>query len=106
MPPDGNASPGREPRRRTADTRSGGEPPGARRAGPLPPRGAAAHAARMALDLPALEESFDLIAPRGDDLMDVFYARLFAAAPAVEPLFAGTDLRRQKGMLLGALVLL
>jgi hemoglobin-like flavoprotein len=39
-------------------------------------------------------------------LVDIFYARLFAAAPAVEPLFAGTDLRRQKSMLLGALVLL
>ena len=38
--------------------------------------------------------------------MDIFYARLFAAAPAVKPLFAGTDLRRQKTMLLGALVLL
>jgi hemoglobin-like flavoprotein len=38
--------------------------------------------------------------------VDIFYARLFAAAPAVEPLFAGTDLRRQKSMLLGALVLL
>ena len=60
----------------------------------------------MSLDLPALETSFDLVAPRGDELMDVFYARLFAAAPAVRPLFAGTDLRRQKGMLLGALVLL
>jgi hemoglobin-like flavoprotein len=60
----------------------------------------------MHLDLPALETSFDLVAPRGDELMDVFYARLFAAAPAVRPLFAGTDLRRQKGMLLGALVLL
>ena len=60
----------------------------------------------MHLDLPSLETSFDLVAPRGDELMDVFYARLFAAAPAVRPLFAGTDLRRQKGMLLGALVLL
>jgi methyl-accepting chemotaxis protein len=60
----------------------------------------------MTLDLQALEESFDLVAPRGDALMDTFYARLFAAAPAVKPLFAGTDLRRQKGMLLGALVLL
>ena len=60
----------------------------------------------MHLDLPALETSFDLVAPRGDELMDVFYARLFAAAPGVRPLFAGTDLRRQKGMLLGALVLL
>ena len=60
----------------------------------------------MALDLPALEESFDLIAPEGDRLMDVFYTRLFAAAPAVKPLFAGTDLRRQKAMLLRTLVLL
>jgi hemoglobin-like flavoprotein len=60
----------------------------------------------MSLDLAALETSFDLIAPRGDALMDEFYARLFAAAPAVEPLFAGTDLRRQKSMLLATLVLL
>jgi hemoglobin-like flavoprotein len=60
----------------------------------------------MTLDLNALEASFDLVAPRGDELMDTFYARLFAAAPAVKPLFAGTDLRRQKGMLLSALVLL
>jgi nitric oxide dioxygenase len=60
----------------------------------------------MPLDLNALETSFDLVAPRGDELMDTFYARLFAAAPAVRPLFAPTDLRRQKAMLLGALVLL
>ena len=59
----------------------------------------------MSLDLEALETSFDLVAPRGDELMDVFYARLFVAAPAVRPLFAGTDLRRQKAMLLSALVL-
>jgi hemoglobin-like flavoprotein len=60
----------------------------------------------MSLDLEALETSFDLVAPHGDALMDTFYARLFAAAPAVKPLFAHTDLRRQKSMLLGALVLL
>jgi hemoglobin-like flavoprotein len=58
------------------------------------------------LNLEALETSFDLVAPRGDELMDVFYARLFAAAPAVKPLFAATDLQRQKTMLLGTLVLL
>jgi hemoglobin-like flavoprotein len=58
----------------------------------------------MDLDLQALETSFDLVASRGDALMDVFFARLFAAAPAVEPLFAGTDPRRQKAMLLAALV--
>jgi hemoglobin-like flavoprotein len=59
----------------------------------------------MSLDLDALETSFDLLAPRGDQLMDEFYARLFAAAPAVRPLFP-EDMRRQKTMLLGALVLL
>jgi nitric oxide dioxygenase len=59
----------------------------------------------MGLDVQALETSFDLIAPQGNELMDAFYTRLFAAAPDVEPLFAGTDLRRQKAMLLAALVL-
>ena len=58
------------------------------------------------MNLTALETSFDLIAPRGDELMDAFYAGLFTAAPAVEPLFAGVDLKRQKTMLLGTLVLL
>jgi len=60
----------------------------------------------MTLDLEALETSFDLVAPRGDELMDEFYSRLFAAAPAVKPLFAHTDLKRQKTMLLATLVLL
>jgi hemoglobin-like flavoprotein len=60
----------------------------------------------MDLDLHSLETSFDLVAPRGDALVDTFYARLFAAAPAVRPLFAGTDLPRQKQMLLATLVLL
>ena len=60
----------------------------------------------MPLDLDALETSFDLIAPRGDELVDVFYTRLFTVAPGVKPLFAGTDLRRQKAMLLATLVLL
>ena len=60
----------------------------------------------MTLNLDALETSFDQIAPRGDELMDVFYTRLFSVAPSVKPLFAGTDLKRQKAMLLAALVLL
>src|SRR5262249_45877988 len=59
----------------------------------------------MSLDLNALEASFDLVAPHGNELMDEFYARLFAAAPAVRPLFPD-DMTRQKTMLLGALVLL
>jgi hemoglobin-like flavoprotein len=60
----------------------------------------------MNLDLQALETSFDVVASRGDELMDEFYRGLFDAAPAVMPLFANTDLKRQKTMLLGALVLL
>jgi hemoglobin-like flavoprotein len=60
----------------------------------------------MDLDLQALETSFDLIAPRGEELIDEFYARLFEAAPAVRPLFSGTDMPRQKAMLLSTLVLL
>jgi methyl-accepting chemotaxis protein len=59
----------------------------------------------MNLDVDTIETTFDLVAPRGDELMDVFYARLFAAAPAGGPLFAATDIRRQKAMLLRALVL-
>jgi hemoglobin-like flavoprotein len=58
------------------------------------------------MDLDALETSFDLVAPRGDELMEIFYANLFAAAPAVRPLFAHTDMTRQRQMLLAALVLL
>src|SRR5215469_16196797 len=60
----------------------------------------------MNLDLQALETSFDLVAPRGSELVAVFYTRLFEAAPAVRPLFAKTDLERQKALLLDALVLL
>ena len=60
----------------------------------------------MDIDLQALETSFDLVAPRGSDLMTVFYDRLFSAAPAVTPLFAATNLERQKSILLDALVLL
>jgi hemoglobin-like flavoprotein len=59
----------------------------------------------MDLNLEALEESFDAVAPRGDELMEEFYGRLFEAAPAVKPLFAGTDMKRQRAMLLSALVL-
>ena len=59
----------------------------------------------MSLDLQALETSFDLVAPRGDELMDEFYSRLFAAAPGGAAALPD-DMQRQKTMLLGALVLL
>jgi hemoglobin-like flavoprotein len=60
----------------------------------------------MHLDLESLETSFDVVAARGDELVKLFYARLFATAPAVAGLFAGTDFRQQRSKLLGTLVLL
>jgi methyl-accepting chemotaxis protein len=60
----------------------------------------------MNLDLDTIETTFDLVAPRGDELVEVFYARLFAAAPAAAPLFAGADIPRQRAMLLSALALM
>jgi hemoglobin-like flavoprotein len=56
------------------------------------------------MDMEALETSFDLVAPRGDELMRIFYARLFATAPAVRALFPD-DMRPQQAKLLAALVL-
>jgi len=58
----------------------------------------------MALSVETLEESFDLVAPQGDELMGRFYDRLFEAAPAVKPLFANVDMQRQREALLNMLV--
>jgi len=59
----------------------------------------------MQLNIPALETSFVLIAPHGEQLMDEFYARLFETVPAVVALFAATDMHHQKTKLLSTLVL-
>jgi len=58
----------------------------------------------MSVDVETLEESFDLVAPRGDELMKTFYDRLFETAPAVQPLFADVDMERQREALLNMLV--
>ena len=58
------------------------------------------------MDIDALETSFDLVAPKGDELVEIFYARLFETAPSVKPLFASSDMNHQRTMLLSALVLL
>src|SRR6201999_1688739 len=73
-------------------------------ANPLTACPAARDARAMHLDIDALETSFDLLAPRGEELVETFYARLFERAPEVRPLF-GSDLRRQRAMLLQALVM-
>lgn len=60
----------------------------------------------MALQVDMLETSFDAIAPRGEELMDIFYQRLFELDPEVQRLFGGTDMAAQKKKLLSTLVLL
>jgi hemoglobin-like flavoprotein len=60
----------------------------------------------MAVDVEALEESVDLVAPQGDELMRKFYDRLFDVAPSVQPLFADVDMDRQRQALLNMLVVL
>jgi hemoglobin-like flavoprotein len=60
----------------------------------------------VALEVETLEESFDLVAPQGDELMRTFYDRLFETAPAVRPLFEKVDMDGQRQALLNMLVVL
>jgi hemoglobin-like flavoprotein len=60
----------------------------------------------MALEVETLEESFDLVAPQGEELVTKFYDRLFEVAPGVKPLFANVDMVRQRQALLNMLVVL
>ncbi len=57
------------------------------------------------LDIETLETSFALIKPKAEELVARFYSELFCRHPAVEPLFADTDMRVQQGKLLAALKL-
>jgi len=59
----------------------------------------------MSLELEALETSFDLVAPHGDQLLDEYYDRFFAAAPETRPLFP-EDMKKQKAKVLAMLGLL
>lgn len=54
------------------------------------------------LNVDLLESSFQLLAPRGEELVERFYERLFETAPAVRELFP-EDLADQRKALLGAL---
>ena len=58
----------------------------------------------MTLQVEALETSFDLIAPRGDEVVDRFYSRLFATDQRIQQMFDQVDMARQKQSLLNTLV--
>ncbi|MEM9352617.1 MAG: globin family protein [Planctomycetota bacterium] len=53
----------------------------------------------------ALESSFALLAPNGEEIAASFYQRLFTDYPAVRPLFEQTDPQEQQKKLLSSLVL-
>ena len=53
-------------------------------------------------DITLVQESFRQVVPIADTAADLFYARLFAIAPDVRPLFPG-DLTEQKKKLIGML---
>lgn len=55
------------------------------------------------LNLELLEQSFQAVAPRGEELAARFYDVLFERYPAVKLLFAGTTPEKQQGKLLAAL---
>ena len=52
-----------------------------------------------------LESSFALVAPRGEELVSVFYDKLFSQHPEAKPFFENTDMAEQKKKLLQSLVL-
>lgn len=51
-----------------------------------------------------LTDSFHLLAPRGEELVDRFYARLFSTHPQVRSMFP-REMKEQKGKLLKSLAL-
>ena len=59
----------------------------------------------LGLDVETLESSFNLLAPRGEELVKLFYAELFKRAPQVEPMFDNTSPAEQQKKLLAALKL-
>ena len=58
------------------------------------------------MNITALRQSFELVAPQSELLTTIFYRELFERYPAVRPLFSKVDLRTQKGKLVASLSLI
>ena len=59
----------------------------------------------LGLDVATLENSFNLLAPRSEELVKNFYDELFKQHPAVIPMFKNTDPKEQQKKLLAAIKL-
>jgi hemoglobin-like flavoprotein len=57
----------------------------------------------MALNVGLLRSSFELVAPKGEQVVDRFYTLLFEKHPSVKPLFANTTQKEQGKKLLRSL---
>ncbi|MDA0351722.1 MAG: chemotaxis protein CheW [Chloroflexi bacterium] len=57
----------------------------------------------LGLNIELLEQSFELVKPRAEELVALFYEKLFEQHPAVVPLFDRTNMSAQRGKLLSAL---
>ncbi len=60
----------------------------------------------MGLDIQLLEQSFEQIKPRADEVSTTFYQTLFADYPQVQPLFAHSKMDEQRQKLIKSLVLI
>ena len=59
----------------------------------------------LGLDVETLEASFNLLAPRAEELVATFYKELFKQHPAVIPMFKNTTVEEQQKKLLAAIKL-
>jgi len=59
----------------------------------------------MSLNVELLEQSFELVKPKADELVASFYNNLFTDYPASKPLFEHSDMTKQRQMLKGGLVM-
>lgn len=59
----------------------------------------------MSLNAELLEKSFARVKPQEEKFANSFYDNLFADNPEAKPLFANTDMAKQKKMLFASLVL-
>lgn len=50
----------------------------------------------MSLRIDMLKNSFQIVESRGNEFASLFFMRLFTMFPETKPLFANTDMRRQK----------
>ncbi|MCH8043270.1 MAG: flavohemoprotein [Planctomycetes bacterium] len=60
----------------------------------------------MGLNVELLERSFAAVAPKAEELAEVFYGHLFADFPQVKPMFENVDMAEQKKKLIASLVVI